>query len=102
MGLSADNTAYKESLYELCCCSQTIGRRQEPSAEHHGVKDDNRRENLELFKNHKEHLPSMCIQRAIKELQDRVIILEAETVLLRSLLEGGRDSVPGRYEFKAL
>ena len=53
---------------------------------HHinGIKDDNRIENLELLKEKKEHLPSMAMQCRIKELEERVTLLEAENVLLKS------------------
>lgn len=63
---------------------------------------DNLIDNLELLKYHKEHLPSMSVQRLVSNLQTRVILLEAEVTRLESLLEGGRDSVPDKREFKAL
>ena len=56
---------------------------------HHlnGIRDDNRIENLELLKSSKEHLPSMNVQRLVKELRARVTLLEAEVSLLRSQLD---------------
>jgi len=60
---------------------------------HHldGIKNHNLIENLELLKCHKEHLPSMNVQRLIREfrtrvasLESRVTQLEAENVLLQS------------------
>jgi hypothetical protein len=55
---------------------------------HHlnGIKDDNRPENLELMKCHKDHLPSMNIQHIISSLEKRVTMLEAENILLKSQL----------------
>jgi len=61
---------------------------------HHknSTKDDNRLENLELFTSAVEHLPSMKItqefnkrDRRIAELEQRVILLEAENVRLQAL-----------------
>jgi len=63
---------------------------------------DNLYDNLELLKHKKEHLPSMNIQRMIANLEYRITLLEAENVLLKSLLDGGRDSVPGNPETKTL
>jgi len=65
-------------------------------------KGDNRIENLELLQHKKEHLPSMNIQRMIANLENRVTLLEAENVLLKSLLDGGRDNVPDESETEAL
>ncbi len=65
-------------------------------------KGDNRFENLELLAYKQEHLLSMSVERIVANLQTRVTILEAENVLLRTLLSGGRDSVPNNPESKAL
>jgi len=63
---------------------------------HHrnGVKDDNRLENLELLPSRVQHAPSARWQaeinkrdKEIKQLNQRVTLLEAETVLLRQELE---------------
>lgn len=63
---------------------------------HHvnGVKDDNRIENLELLSHHKDHLPSMNLQRIVAELQNRITTLEFEVVRLQSLLDKGRYGNP--------
>lgn len=55
---------------------------------HHknGVKDDNRIENLELLQSHKEHLPSMNLQNLVASQQKRIVLLEAENVILKHLL----------------
>lgn len=52
---------------------------------------DNRIENLELLPQQTSHLPSMGVQRYIKELQQRVTHLEAELTLLRAQLDGDSD-----------
>ena len=65
-------------------------------------KSDNRFENLELLAHKQEHLPSMSVERIVANLQARVTALEAENVLLRTLLSGGRDSVPNNPESEAL
>lgn len=71
---------------------------------HHrnGIRDDNRIENLELLAHHKQHLPSMNLQRMVIDLEKRVTLLEAENARLQFLLSGGQDSVPDTFEFKAL
>ena len=65
-------------------------------------KGDNRFDNLELLAHKQEHLPSMSVERIVANLQARVTVLEAENVLLRSLLLGGRDSVPNNPESETL
>jgi len=65
-------------------------------------KGDNRFDNLELLAYKQEHLPSMSVERIVADLQSRVTTLEAENVLLRTLLSGGRDSVPSNLESKTL
>ncbi len=57
---------------------------------HHlnGIRDDNRIENLELLELKKEHLPSMSVQRLVKELRARVTLLEAEVTLLQAQRDG--------------
>lgn len=47
-------------------------------------RDDNRLENLELFPLQAEHLSSTKLQQRVKELEKRVILLEAEIAILRS------------------
>jgi len=60
---------------------------------HHrnGVKNDNRIKNLELMPDGVHHLPSMRLQRQVKELQNRtqqleqrIVILEAENIILQT------------------
>lgn len=52
---------------------------------HHlnGIKTDNRIENLKLFASAQEHLPSVKVQKRIKELEARVTLIEAENTLLK-------------------
>jgi len=71
--------------------ARRIGR---PLAEgevvHHinGIKSDNRDSNLQLLveKRHNSHLVTKELQRRLRDLEARVTFLEAENVLLRSLL----------------
>ncbi len=82
---------YRYSIAEhRLVMAQHLGRLLLPwELVHHlnGIKDDNRIENLELLKSNKEHLPSMNVQRLVKELRARVILLEAEVSLLQSQLD---------------
>ena len=83
---------YRYSIAEhRLVMAQHLGRLLLPwELVHHlnGLKDDNRIENLELLKSNKEHLPSMNVQRLVKELRARVTLLEAEVTLLRAQLDG--------------
>ena len=56
---------------------------------HHknGIKDDNRIENLQLLPTAKQHLPSMAVQRQLAQMEQRITLLEAENILLKSQIE---------------
>lgn len=83
---------YRYSIAEhRLVMAQHLGRLLLPwELVHHlnGIRDDNRIGNLELLKSNKEHLPSMNVQRIVKELRARVTLLEAEVVLLQSQVDG--------------
>lgn len=59
---------------------------------HHinGNKTDNRLENLRLLPNSTEHLSYTAMERRIKEVEKRVLVLEIENHLLKTELEGDR------------
>lgn len=59
---------------------------------HHinGNKTDNRLENLRLLPNPTEHLSYTAMERRIKEVEKRVLVLEIENHLLKTELEGDR------------
>ena len=63
---------------------------------HHrnSIKDDNRIENLQLLSSHKSHLPDTLLKRRLNQqvkridtLEKRVVLLEAENILLHVQLE---------------
>lgn len=60
---------------------------------HHknGIRDDNRLEKLELLPTMRQHLPDSTLKSRIKQLEQRVTLLEADNTLLRrqsSMLTG--------------
>lgn len=65
---------------------------------HHinGINTDNRIENLELLPKQSDHLPFNLLQSQIREIQSRILFLEAENSLLRFQLEGM--SIPSQAE----
>jgi len=70
---------------------------------HHldGTKDNNDPDNLELMSCVQEHLPSMNVQRIVSQLQQKVVLLEAEVARMQSLLEDNRDGVTRNTDFES-
>jgi len=64
---------------------------------HHknGIKDDNRIENLELLPNQANHVQINTMKKKIKELEERISILEYENQLLLGKLEVKDDGTCG-------
>lgn len=67
---------------------------------HHinGIKSDNRPENLQLLNEHEHHsaLVTQELQKRLTRLEARLTLLEVENVLLKTILQEVRDSIPDK------